>query len=63
VRGANSVHEQARSRKSLDQRARSSGVIEVDVGDYETGNLVGIKTGGTDASKQRLYGRRRAGFD
>jgi hypothetical protein len=63
VRSANWVHEQARSRKSLDQRARSSGVIEVDVGDDESGNLVGIETGGTDASKQRLCGRRRAGFD
>jgi hypothetical protein len=38
-------------------------VIEVNVGDDESGNLVGIETGGADARKQRLQGRRWAGFD
>jgi hypothetical protein len=57
------MDEQARPRKSLDQRARGSGVIEVNVGDDESGDLVGIETGGLDASEQRLHSRRWAGFD
>src|SRR5918997_1214602 len=60
VRGADPVDEQARSRETLDQRPRSPGVIEVDVGHDEPGDPVRIEPGGADPGEQRLHGSRRS---
>jgi len=49
VGGADSVHKQARTGKPLEQRAGSSGVVEVYVGNDEPGDPLGIETSGADA--------------